>query len=64
METLLEKCEEVKADLTSWEYAAGQITTGSFGKGAGSERQPRMGTLKSRPKQAKRRKNWPAELVE
>ena len=60
---LLEKCEEVKANLTSWEHAAGQITAGSCGEGGGSKRQPRMETLKLRPKQAKRRKNWPTELV-
>jgi len=60
---LLEKCEEVKTDFTSWECAAGQITAGSCGTGGGSERQPRMETLKSRLEQAKGRKNWPAELV-
>lgn len=43
METLPGKCEEVEANLTSWEYAAGQIT-GSCGKGGHSKRQPRMET--------------------
>lgn len=60
---LLEKGEEMRTNLTSWEYAAGQKTAGSCGKGGDSKRQPRMETLKSRPKQAKRRKNWPTELV-
>lgn len=36
MEMLLERCEEVKANFTSWEYAAGQITTGSCGEGDAS----------------------------
>lgn len=44
MEMLPGKCEEVEANLTSWEYAAGQITAGSCGKRGHSKRQPRMET--------------------
>lgn len=50
MEIVLEKCGEVRTNLSSWEYAAGQITAGFCGKGGDQERKV-LNQGQSRPRE-------------